>query len=180
MSAYSRSEKESHLDTIHYEIAMLNSCGLQLDKLSPENQKAHFNAFLECFLIHYRNLVEFFSGNHHRRAKRPEGTNDLSTADSNPWAGRTLSAAELAEFHTPAKDLDDRYFLDISQYLQHCPERRFSENKFWCYREMYSELQPVIATFVKAFPGGTKAKRSPSAISDGSSTATIEFLSWDF
>jgi hypothetical protein len=67
-------------------------------------------------------LVEFFSGNHHRTAKKPEDTSDLSTADSNPWAGLSLSASELAQVQTPAKNLDRRYFLDISQYLQHCTE----------------------------------------------------------
>jgi hypothetical protein len=180
MQTYSRSEKESHLHTIHYEIAMLNFCGQQLDKLSPEAQKAHFNAFLECFLIHYRNLVEFFSGNHHRTAKKPEDTSDLSTADSGPWAGRVLSAEELAELQAPAKNLDGRYFLDISQYLQHCTERRFLEDKFWNYRDMYAELRPTIKAFLRLFPNDKMAEHRPSAILDGASTATIQILKWDF
>jgi len=54
---YSRTEKESHLDTIHYELSMLNFCGEQLDKLSRADHS--FNAFLECFLLHYRNVMEF-------------------------------------------------------------------------------------------------------------------------
>jgi hypothetical protein len=180
MDAYSRSEKESHLHTIHYEIAMLNFCGLQLDTLSPDTQKAHFNAFLECFLIHYRNLVEFLSGNHHRPAKKPGDTSDLSTADPTPWAGRGLSAPELAQLQLPAKELDERYFLDISQYLQHCTERRFSEDKFWSYRTMYSELRPIIEAFLKLFPRNTTAKQRPSVITNGSGTATFQILEWKF
>jgi hypothetical protein len=66
--AYSRTVKESHLDTIHYELSMLNFCGGQLDKLSPAGQRALFNALLECFLLDYRNVMEFLSGNHHRKA----------------------------------------------------------------------------------------------------------------
>jgi len=180
IDAYSRSEKESHLHTIHYEIAMLIFCGQQLDTLSPGTQKAHFNAFLECFLIHYRNLVEFFSGSRHRPARRPGDTRDLSVADSNPWAGRSLSAAEIAELQPPATELERRYFLDISQYLQHCTERRFSEEKFWSYRNMYSELRPVIKAFLRMFPSSTTGTQRTSVIGDGSNTATIQIVKWDF
>lgn len=95
--AYSRTEKESHLDTIHYELSMLNFCGKELDGLSAARQRAHFNAFLECFLLHYRNTMEFLSGAHHRTAKRTGETSDLSTFDPKPWAGRELSPEELAE-----------------------------------------------------------------------------------
>ncbi|SRR5216683_3777682 len=180
MDAYSRSEKESHLDTIHYEIAMLNFCGQQLDALSPETQKAHFNTFLECFLIHYRNLIEFFCGDHHKWAKKPGDTSDLSTADPAAWAGRDLSAAELAELRAPAKEINQRHFREISQYLQHCTERRFSEDKFWNYRTMYVELRPIIEAFLKIFPARAIAKQKPTALGTGNSTATVQISAWSF
>lgn len=177
--AYSRTEKESHLDTIHYELSMLNFCGAQLDELSNAGHRASFNAFLECFLLHYRNVMEFLSGNHHRKAKKPGETSDLSTADPRPWAGRELSPEELAKIQSSARIIDDKYFQDISQYLQHCTERRFAEGKFWKYREMAAELRPASEAFLQLFPdrrvGSTRAPISGS----GANTATITRFDWN-
>jgi hypothetical protein len=177
--AYSRTVKESHLDTIHYELSMLNFCGGQLDKLSRAGQRALFNAFLECFLLHYRNVMEFLSGNHHRKAKKPGETSDLSTADPKPWAGRELSPEELAEIQTPAKTIDVKYSKDISQYLQHCTERRFAEDRFWKYGEMFAELRPAIQAFLRRFPvrpgGGTHVP----TLGNAASTATVTYFEWN-
>jgi hypothetical protein len=177
--AYSRTEEESHLDTIHYELSMLNFCGGQLDKLSPAEQRAVFNAFLECFLLHYRNAMEFLSGTHHRRAKKPGETSDLSTADPKPWAERELSPEELAEIQAPARATYERHFQDISQYLQHCTERRFAESRFWKYGKMFDELRPAIQAFLQRFPvrlGGST--RVPTS-GNGGSTATVEYFEWN-
>lgn len=181
-SAYSRTEKESHLDTIHYELSMLSFCGEQLDKLSRVDQRAAFNAFLECFLLHfphYRNVMEFLSGTHHRKAKEPGETSDLSTADPKPWAGRELSPEELAEIQTPAKTINDKYFQDISQYLQHCTERRFAEGKFWKHHEMLAELRPAIEAFLRRFPGRPVCSTRAPISGDGASTATITRFDWN-
>lgn len=176
---YSRTEKESHLDTIHYELSMLNFCGAQLDHLSRVDQRAAFNAFLECFLLHYRNVMEFLSGTHHRKAKKPGETSDLSTADPKPWAGRELSPVELTEIQTPARATDDKYFLDISQYLQHCTERRFAEGKFWKHNEMFAELRPAIEAFLRRFPGRPVCSTRAPITGDGASTATITRFDWN-
>lgn len=177
--AYSRTEKESHLDTIHYELSMLNFCGGQLDKLSPADHRALFNAFLECFLLHYRNVMEFLSGNHHRKAKKPGETSDLSTADPKPWAGRELSPEELAEIQTAAKTIDDKYFQDISQYLQHCTERRFAEDRFWKYGEMFAELRPAIQAFLRRFPIRPGSGTQVPSLGNAASTATVTYFEWN-
>ncbi len=177
--AYSRTEKESHLDTIHYELSMLNFCGKELDGLSAARQRAHFNAFLECFLLHYRNTMEFLSGAHHRTAKRTGETSDLSTFDPKPWAGRELSPEELAEIQTPAKKVDDKYFQDISRYLQHCTERRFDGGKFWNYREMFKELQPAIQAFLQRFPVPPELGTHLPTLGNGASTATVTYCNWN-
>lgn len=175
--AYSRTEKESHLDTIHYELSMLNFCGARLDKLSRAGERAVFNVFLECFLLHYRNVMEFLSGNHHR--VKPGETRDLSTFDPKPWAGRELSPGELAEIQTPAKTIDDKYFQDISQYLQHCTERRFAEGRFWNYRDMFVELRPAIQAFLRRFPVRPGRGTHLPTLGDGSSTATVTYSDWN-
>jgi hypothetical protein len=177
--AYSRTEKESHLDTIHYELSMLNFCGAQLDKLSSAGDRASFNVFLECFLLHYRNVMEFLSGNHHRKGKRPGESSDLSTADPRPWAGRELSPEEVAKIQSPAKTIDDKYFQDISQYLQHCTERRFAEGKFWKYGEMFAELRPAIEAFLQRFPFRPVSSTRPPISGNGASTATITRFDWN-
>jgi hypothetical protein len=175
---YSRTEKESHLDTIHYELSMLNYCGGQLDKLSRAGQRALFNAFLECFLLHYRNVMRFLSGNHHWKAKKPGETSDLSTADPKPWAGRELSLEELAEIQSPAKTIDDKYFQDISQYLQHCTERRFAEGRFWKYGEMFAELRPAVQAFLRRFPIRRGSGARLQTLGNGASTATVTYFEW--
>jgi len=173
MKAISRSTKQSHLDTIHYEIAMLNFCGKQLDTHRAGEQETYFKyAFLECFLLHYRNLIDFFSGKHHRQAKGLNGTADLSTMNAMPWAGRDLTESEKGRLQAPAAKLDEEYCKEISQYLQHCTERRFSEGREWCCRDMYRELEPTISEFLRLFPQQRAEKRCV-AVRDGSRTDTV-------
>jgi hypothetical protein len=176
---YSRTEKESHLDTIHYELTMLNFCGAQLELLSPAGDRASFNVFLECFLLHYRNTMEFLSGSHHRNARKQGETSDLSAADPKPWAGRELSLDEVASFQTQAKKINDKYFDDISQYLQHCTERRFAEDKFWNFRGMYAELKPALQAFLQRFPPRHIWKSEVATLGDANSTATITYSEWN-
>jgi hypothetical protein len=176
---YSRTEKESHLDTVHYEISMLKFCGNELEKIPPENQRATFNVFLECFLLHYRNILEFLSGEHHREARKAGETSDLSTADPMPWAGRELRAEELQAFQAPAKIIDEKYFLDISQYLQHCTERRFEGSRFWNYREMFAELEPAILAFVGCFPKNPRDIKSLPTLGGAVGTQTVTSYEWN-
>jgi hypothetical protein len=101
---------------------------------------------LEGFLLHYRNLLEFFSGEH-----RP-GRHDMSTTNSNVWANRTLSAPEIAAIVEPAKVLDARHYQAISRYLQHCTLLRHEQSMAWDVAEMKRAMVPIIDGFVRAFP----------------------------
>jgi hypothetical protein len=69
VARYERSKKGSHLDTIHYEIDMLEYTLSKMTK--AELPPPEFNMTLECFLLHYRNLIEFFSGKKHRKTCSP-------------------------------------------------------------------------------------------------------------
>jgi hypothetical protein len=64
-----RKRKESHQDTIWYEIDMLEYCYAVLEKNPPAITNARWNLLVEGFLLHYRNLIQFFGGNaeRHRR-----------------------------------------------------------------------------------------------------------------
>lgn len=150
---YSRSEKASHLDTIRYEIDMLEFSLGRLRNRHAGWDKGDENTFIETFLLHYRNLLEFFAGNKHR-------DDDLSTTESRPWANRTLTPEEVAAIQAPAAKLIESrpdpnseltLFEIISKYLQHCTTLRYERAQSWPLEKMYADLRPVIAAFQKSF-----------------------------
>ncbi len=145
-----RPDKGSHLETIYYEIRMWQLCFQRL----TENQKRWIDiwdsyVYLEGFLLHYRGLVEFFSGRHHRKGV------DLSFEEPEIWAGRRLSESEVKDMREPAAALEERGdWKDISQYLQHCTVRRFKEPKSWPTSRMFRELNEIVVRFEQSFPLG--------------------------
>ncbi len=172
MSAYARPLKESHLDTIHYEIDMLRFCTQRLPALRarvPEtrfvssgyvtNRSLHavntepdprdVYVYLEAFLVHYRNLIRFFSGI--RADKSPK---DLSVRNPKVWAQRALSAEEDAAIRTPAVELDTDWHGRISKYLQHCTDVRSERDVEWPVEQMMNKIEPILGAFEQAFPGG--------------------------
>ena len=121
---YTRPDKTSHLETIYYEVDMLEYCYGQLAKNSWSDQ-GEKNLYIEGFLLHYRNFIEFLSGSHHRK------NCDLSTAEPALWAGSSFNQDDIERLQQEGKRLDQKYWRDTSQYLQHCTVRRFTENKSW-------------------------------------------------
>jgi hypothetical protein len=170
---YRRSRKASHLDTVYYEIDMMEYAYERLVKRDtrplPES-----NMLIESYLMHYRNLIEFFSGAKHRdrSAGKPR---DISVKDAEVWAGRTLASEEQGTIATPAAKLVDAYFEDISQFLQHCTERRFLESRDWDVEGMCDEIKPIVAAFSSAFPRQVAVPEYGSVPESnrGNSTATF-------
>jgi hypothetical protein len=122
--------------------------------------------YLEGFLLHYRNLIQFFAGN-----PRKHRTGDLSMYDPVPWAGRQMTPEELVSIKIPAEALENQYWTDVSQFLQHCTERRYLEFQDWDVQQMYEGLEPLIAAFEVAF---SRQILLPSAtLGSGNSTATF-------
>ncbi len=141
---FARPPKLSHLDTIRWEIDMLDHCFRRLVE-GPTDKYV----YLECFLLHYRNLLEFFSANHTR------SDDDLSIQDWKVWADRTPASPEIATLNTLKKEadpLDKRYWKDLSMYIQHCTTRRHEEDKDWPVQEMYEKLEHILLKFEKLFP----------------------------
>ncbi|HKV92398.1 MAG TPA: hypothetical protein VJW20_07615 [Candidatus Angelobacter sp.] len=185
ISVYERSKKKSHLGTIWYEIAMLEFCHDELAQNKKRSEPEH-NLLIEGFLLHFRNLVEFFSGAKHRGKKRmtkPAKTgkkySDLSTAAPEVWANRKLTSAELAAIQAPARKIEDAHFKEISQYLQHCTERRFSEFKQWQLDAMLKDLLPIVKAFQHSFPRPSPTRERSEAVlaSDAGHTLSITTLS---
>lgn len=171
MHRYERSRKASHLDTVHYEVDMLEYA---LEKLRVETALPipEQNMILECFLLHYRNLLEFFSGEKHRIGKKGR-TADISVAHPKTWCGRDLSTPEAETLSSTAKQLLQKHFEDISQFLQHCTERRFSEPRDWDPQQMWDELKPTLEFFRKTFPRTASPQVAIAMRSASNSTTTF-------
>ncbi len=148
MTIYTRPAKESHRDTIDYEIRMLRFCARELTTRKLRGFVA--NIALEAFLLHYRNLVEVFSGRHHRRLS------DLSVKNCRDWAGHSMTPKEIELINKPAIELDKEFHIPISQYLQHCTLQRADQHRSWPVEKMLKELEQIISAFERSFPRDSK------------------------
>jgi hypothetical protein len=148
----SRTDKLTHAQTILYEMDMLRFAYDKIPFLWPEAREADLWVYLESFLLHYRNLVEFFG-------KTPKKKTDLSIQMPGkiwPDALSRPSETELAEMQALGEELRARYEHPkkddtISKYLQHCTEHRI-QAKSWEPREMMVDMENLIRLFEKHVP----------------------------
>jgi hypothetical protein len=140
----SRREKESHLDTIHYEVELLRYSFAWIIKNWANTRPGERYVHLETFLMHYRNLVDFLAGRGgHQHLQFPHGQT---------WAGRDITKEELAEIQEPALKLWQKYDGLISIYLVHCTVQRADDKLEWDISEMMREVEAVIRRFLGRFP----------------------------
>jgi hypothetical protein len=66
---------------------------------------------------------------------------DISIAKPEVWSGRKLTEQEVEALATPPQKLVDEYWTVISQFLQHCTQRRFEEFRDWDLQEMWDKLK---------------------------------------
>ena len=167
---YERNRKSSHLATVYYEVDMLEFTFRKVSE-SESGAGPDWNLLIEGFLLHYRNLIEFFSGKKHRL-----NGSDISIADPEVWSGRTLTEAEMSQLQPIAQELENDYWTDISQFLQHCTLRRHLEFREWDIAKMFERLTPVLKSFEAMFPRApvaaiTKLTRTSSSAA-GTGTVT--------
>jgi|SRR5579864_998866 len=167
---YERTSKDTHLDTIWYEMDMLEFSYREFKQNAPQPQSPQWNLLIEGFLLHYRNLIQFFSGSEDRH-KRYKG-NDLSTFDPLPWAKRQLTKEESGTIRVPGEKLDKAYSHKISNLLQHCTVQRVEPLQGWEMEQMYGEIEPLMASFAKSF-SRTTGKAQATLDSTANSTATV-------
>jgi hypothetical protein len=143
---FSRPAKLNHIDTVSYEIYMLRHAINRLAEQKLTERDAW--VYLEAFLLHFRNLIEFL------------GKDNPSTTDLNVmtiWNLVGLPApAKLNRIHADGKVLLARYeppdFLGggrISQYLQHCTAKR-TDAKDWEVATMMNEIEPLLRELEKS------------------------------
>jgi len=138
---YSRPNKLDHAATIRFEIQMLRFSYQRLAEQKLTERDAW--VYLETFLLHYRNLIDFL-GN-----ERPR-PGDLHI--SNIWTLANLTEPKnLNEMYSNGKKLKTKYEPSdaqgggrISQYLQHCTEKRI-DFKNWEVSTMYNEIEPLLS-----------------------------------
>jgi len=142
---FSRPKKLDHVHTIHYEIDMLRFSIGRLAEGTLTERDAW--VYLESFLLHYRNLIDFLGAESPRRG-------DLHI--TNIWRlGGLPEPANLNEIHANGKKLRAQYEPSdeqgggrISQYLQHCTEKRI-DFKDWEISTMYDEIEPLLSDVIK-------------------------------
>jgi len=146
---YFRPEKLDDAHTILFEIDMLRFAKDHLlsQRSLPERDKW---VYLEDFLLHYCNLIEFFG-----KPVKPNDPTDLSIRRPEViWQGKLPAQTEL-EFMA-RQDLWEKYDTHnnseaISKYLHHCTTHRTAA-KNWQVKEMFEELRPVIEKFESLLP----------------------------
>ena len=110
---------------------------------------------LECFLVHFRNLIEFFG-----KEKRGDTLSIFSPEDF--WTPENMpSSDDLDRLHQENlwKKYEDRTLergdrrkdATISRYLHHCTKERVV-SKDWKVSAMIEELSPVMKRFEDLLP----------------------------
>jgi len=141
----SRPKKLDHVDTIRYEIDMLRFAAQRLAEEKLTERDAW--VYLEAFLLHYRNLIDFLG------SEKPRDT-DLHVTSIWQLANLTPPAT-LNEIHAKGRALRARYEPTdaqgggrISQYLQHCTTKRI-DAKDWEVGEMVGDIEPLLCEVEK-------------------------------
>jgi hypothetical protein len=179
-----RIDKAEHYQTVLYEIDMLRFCCGKIVKPPSEARDADVWVYLESFLGHYRNLLDFFGKDRPWKTdltmRRPEA---VWSAESGV-ADRMPTKEEIEKMLSKGKELWDEYENPekrddtISRYLQHCTEYRTSPKK-WYPLEMMSKIEGILQAFERSLPEfrpGTNSRpvdRDRFLGASGASTATV-------
>jgi hypothetical protein len=153
-----------HIDTVFYEIDMLR---FSAERLREGNWQHPRDAwiYLETFLLHYRNLIEFLGG----RVPKPNPNRPDTLHVTTIWKLTNLpEPINLAEIYTEGANLWKRYEPSdedgggrISQYLQHPTEKRI-DPKNWPISVMNGQIEPLLAELEKHIPRPLKRVLDPA------------------
>jgi len=176
---FSRPAKLDDAQTVLYEVDMLRFAKDRLLSPQPTWTKADEWVYLEDFLLHFRNLIEFFG-------KLGSDPTDLSIGRPEAiWQGHVPEKPELHSM--TRRDLWEKYDTRdnpgaISKYLHHCTTQR-TEAKDWRVPEMFEDLRPVIEKFeslLSEFKPKTRFTRTRGTLSvstlEGNSTTSTRTL----
>lgn len=135
----SRPDKLSHGQTILYEIDMFRFVAgrLLIGKLSEEETWT----FIEDFLLHYRNLIDFLGHDDPRRTdlhiSEPDFLDGSQPKDPTILRKLNASGTRLWEDKDTGSDV-------IAKYLHHCTMKR-TESKSWPVGTMNDNLEALLS-----------------------------------
>ncbi|MFI5096587.1 MAG: hypothetical protein ACHQT6_01310 [Candidatus Acidiferrales bacterium] len=147
---FSRPHKLGDFDTVVYEIDMLRFAAARLQESNWQDPRDAW-VYLEAFLVHYRNLIEFLG-------KDNPSKTDLHITTM--WNQEGVAApVDVDEIHTKGKQLWAQYEPKdtdgggrISQYLHHCTTKR-TNAKYWRIDEMTKQIEPLLKSVEPHFRG---------------------------
>jgi hypothetical protein len=141
--------REMALRHISYEIKMLRelAAGLQGEGVGPRTLR---NALLESFLIHYRNLYDFFYPEFPAKRRLPH---DISAADY---------LANSKRWRNSRPELDKKRVIEnrerVNCLLAHLTLRRLKyNNRSWPDRNMAETMEGLIEEFLRELPRERRA-----------------------
>jgi hypothetical protein len=179
---HKRSDKNSPVDTILYEVDMLRHCAANIGKSrrqrdSSDFDRAEYYLCIEGFLLHLRNLLAFFTN-------RRDKSSDLIINDPDQWAGRRVAKREFSGLIKAAKEVNNKHgikesscYVEISKFMQHCTTDRHERAKEWDIEQMFADIEPVLNEFEKLF--APVKEQMVTRVLDGKahSTATFRIIS---
>jgi len=151
-----RIDKAEHYQTVLYEIDMLRFSYSRIVQPPDDARDADVWAYLESFLVHYRNLLDFFGK---RSAQNTDLTLESPEIIWSAEAGATQvpSKENLEEMRSIGRKLWEKYEDrdkredTISRYLQHCTTYRIHPKK-WFPFEMMHEIDEILVLIEKHLP----------------------------
>jgi hypothetical protein len=175
---HSRPDKLDDAQTVLYEIDMLRFSKNRLGEGKFQSDADEW-IYLEAFLLHFRNLIEFFRG-------KSSGDTLTISRPEDFWSKHLPNVSKLIRPDLWAKyeERDKRDENDkISRYLQHCTKQRVIKKK-WDVDEMYSDLKPLIEKLEALLPEYRPATKpfalrvttTVSGAQDANSTASTRVL----
>lgn len=150
MESGERSPKVSPLSVVFYEIHMLRHATRYLEPEVLERRDHVANAWQEVYLLHYRNLIEFFKEPNPRHRPRRLRRSIYRPAENliylkpMTWAARDIPRDDLMPAVRLAMPLHAEHWEQISCFLQHCTDWRHELRKIWDYPAMHEKMEEVL------------------------------------
>jgi len=134
-------KKQNNLGSLHYEIQMFR-CMYEYLKRDNFN-KGLSNAILESFLVHVRNLIDFFQGTDNKPPYK-HYCDDVIKSDFKDGGGNNLSLVDNWEITRDDKN-------KINKRLSHITELRTDMDKDWSKeRERFKEeIEKAVKQFLE-------------------------------
>jgi len=155
----SRPDKLSYTQTMLYEIDMLRWTARRLLR-NQWGEKIDQWICLESFLVHFRNLIQFFGSSRLQ-------TDDLHITRSGDFWPDTSTRPDTKVLQESGRKLCDKYENHekephtISKYLHHCTTTRI-EPQVWDIGEMYNELQATLISFENLLSDKSRPWQTPA------------------